>query len=130
MDKIIIKGLKVHAYHGVNKEEKENGQLFIVNAELSTSLKNAALTDNVRDTISYSAASKLIVKTVRERSYDLLETVADRITLSLFNKFDKLNEVTVTLLKPQAPINLEFEYMGVEIHRKRSDYECMKQPLN
>lgn len=130
MDKIIIKGLKIYAYHGVNKEEKENGQFFIVNAELFTSLKNAALSDDVRDTISYSTASKLIVKTVQERSHDLLETVADRISLNLFNKFDKLNEVTITLLKPQAPINLEFESMGVEIHRKRSDYECTKQPLN
>ena len=30
MDKIIVKGLKVFAYHGVNPEEKINGQNFIL----------------------------------------------------------------------------------------------------
>lgn len=29
MDKIIVNGLKLYAYHGVNPEEKEDGQLFI-----------------------------------------------------------------------------------------------------
>ena len=29
MDKILIKVLKIFAYHGVNPEEKENGQDFI-----------------------------------------------------------------------------------------------------
>lgn len=28
MDKIIVNGLKLYAYHGVNPEEKEDGQLF------------------------------------------------------------------------------------------------------
>lgn len=30
MDKIIVKGLRFYAYHGVNPEEKEKGQPFIV----------------------------------------------------------------------------------------------------
>ena len=29
MDKIIVNGLKLYAYHGVNPEEKEDGQLLI-----------------------------------------------------------------------------------------------------
>lgn len=28
MDKIIVNGLKLYAYHGVNPEEKEDGQLL------------------------------------------------------------------------------------------------------
>ena len=34
MDKIIIKNLNIFAYHGVFDEEKANGQLFRVSAEL------------------------------------------------------------------------------------------------
>ena len=29
MDKIIVKNLKIFAYHGVNPEEKQNGQNFV-----------------------------------------------------------------------------------------------------
>ena len=29
MDKIIVKNLNIFAYHGVNPEEKENGQNFV-----------------------------------------------------------------------------------------------------
>ena len=31
MDKILINGLRIFAYHGVNPEEKENGQNFVPN---------------------------------------------------------------------------------------------------
>jgi len=33
---LIIKNLKIFAYHGVNKSEKENGQNFLIDAEIFT----------------------------------------------------------------------------------------------
>ena len=33
MDKIIVKNLKIFAYHGVNPEEKENGQNFVLDID-------------------------------------------------------------------------------------------------
>ena len=33
MDKISIKGLRLFAYHGVNPEEKENGQTFVIDMD-------------------------------------------------------------------------------------------------
>ena len=38
MDKIIVNGLKLYAYHGVNPEEKEDGQLFILDITAFLSL--------------------------------------------------------------------------------------------
>lgn len=122
MDKIIIKGLKVFAYHGVNLEEKRDGQNFLLDVILYTSLERAGQTDNVVDTISYSEASKIIVKTMQNKPYDLLETIANKIVNELFFKFDKLEGVKIKLVKPEAPMNLMFETMGIEIHRKRSEY--------
>lgn len=122
MDKIIIKGLKIFAYHGVNIEEKQNGQYFIVDAVLYTPLNKAGSTDRLRNTVSYSKAAKLINKVVQSKKYDLLETVVDKVAYNLFREFRDIQEVIIRLSKPDAPINLEFEYMAVEIHRKRSDY--------
>ena len=33
MDKIVIRDLKIFAYHGVNPEEKINGQIFILDID-------------------------------------------------------------------------------------------------
>lgn len=61
MDKIIIKGLKFFAYHGVNPEEKEQGQNFIFDIILHVNINKACHSDNVEDTVSYAK----VVKTVR-----------------------------------------------------------------
>ena len=45
MDKIIVNGLKLYAYHGVNPEEKEDGQLFILDITAFLSLYVPCQTD-------------------------------------------------------------------------------------
>ena len=59
MDKIVIKGLRVFAYHGVNPEEKENGQTFELDITLHTDLSRAGMTDDLNDTINYASVAKL-----------------------------------------------------------------------
>lgn len=121
MDKIIIKGLKIYAFHGVNKEEKAQGQNFIVDAVLYVDLSKAGNTDKVSDTVSYAKVTKTIIKTVNEKSYDLLEKVATRIIQQIFNEFLSVKKVDVTVKKPEAPINADFDYMAVNICKDRND---------
>lgn len=123
MDKIIIKGLKIFAYHGVNPEEKQNGQTFEIDAILETSLRSAGNTDNIKNTISYAKAAKTIKSVVVSKSYDLLETLATKISRQLLYDFQSIDSVCITVKKPEAPINLEFDYMAVEITRTRKELE-------
>ncbi len=123
MDKIIIKGLKIFAYHGVNPEEKQNGQTFEIDAILETSLSSAGNTDNINDTISYAKVAKTIKSVVTSKSYDLLETVATKISRQLLCDFPTIDTVCITVKKPEAPINLTFDYMAVEITRTRKEIE-------
>lgn len=122
MDKIVIKDLKVFSYHGVNPEEKDNGQDFFLDVTLYRDLKIPAKTDNVDDTISYSKAIKTIVKAMTENSYDLIEKAATEIAKALFEDFPSLLKVDILLKKPLAPINADFDYVAVEISRKREDF--------
>ena len=52
MDKILIRDLKIFAYHGVNEEEKVNGQNFIFDIDLSVNMIKACYSDNVDDTVA------------------------------------------------------------------------------
>lgn len=121
MDKIIIKGLKIYAFHGVNQEEKDEGQNFIIDAVLYVDLKQAGYTDVVNDTVSYAKVTKSIIKVVKERSYNLLERVAHMITQQLFAEFVDIEKIDITVKKPEAPIKAEFDYMAVNICRDRNE---------
>ncbi len=119
MDKIIIKGLKVFAYHGVNPEEKRDGQTFILDITLYLSLERAGQTDDLNDTVSYAKAAKTVLRVMTEASYDLLEKASQRVAEQLLSEYHDVEQVDVLLKKPQAPVKAEFEYMAVMISRKR-----------
>ncbi len=121
MEKIIIKGLKLFAYHGVNPEEKVDGQNFVLDITATLNADKAKKTDNVDDTVSYAK----IIKTVRavfcEKSYDLIETAANKVGVAIMETYTALDSVTVLLMKPEAPVKADFIYVAVEETIKRED---------
>ena len=119
MDKIVIKGLKVFAYHGVNAVEKENGQNFIVDVILHADLSSACKSDNLSDTINYATVRKTITKTLTDNRYDLIEAAAGNTAQAILTEFPKVKTVEITLKKPEAPMNAEFDYVAVNIKREQ-----------
>lgn len=120
MDKIYIKGLRVFAYHGVNPEEKVNGQLFELDITLSSDLRKAGKTDCLNDTVNYAKVIKLACATMLTEKNDLIERAATRVAEALLDGFP-VQTVTVLLKKPEAPMKADFDYVGVEITRTRED---------
>lgn len=120
MDKIIIKGLKLFAYHGVNPEEKEQGQNFIFDIELYANLQRACESDNVEDTVSYAKVVKTVRRVFTARKYDLLEKCAAVVANAILDEYDAVQRVDVTLKKPEAPVSADFDYMAVNIIRERN----------
>lgn len=119
MDKILIKGLNLFAYHGVNPEEKENGQNFILDIELSVNMNRAFQTDNVEDTVSYAKVVKTVRRVFTAEKYDLIERCAYVVCNAILEEYPDVFTVELTLKKPQAPVSAEFDYMGVHITRSR-----------
>ena len=121
MDKIIVKGLKLFAYHGVNPEEKVDGQNFVLDITAELDTKKAQYSDNVDDTVSYAKIIKTVRAVFTEKSYDLIETAANKVGMAIMETYPALNSVTVLLMKPEAPIKAEFEYVAVEETINRED---------
>lgn len=122
MDSIIIKNLKIYAYHGVNDEEKIDGQNFFIDAVMFIDKRDAFKKDDINKTLSYSSAAKVIKKIVTEKKYDLIETVAEKIAEALFKTFVDLEKAEITVKKSEAPMKADFEYVAVKIIREKSDY--------
>lgn len=123
MGTIIVKGLKVYAYHGVNPEEKENGQVFVLDIQAQTDLRAACLSDRLEDTVSYAKIIKTTIAVMTAQKNDLIERAAQRVAEALLHEYPTLESVVVTLKKPDAPIHADFEYTAVKIEVRRSTGE-------
>ena len=121
MDKIKIKGLEIFAFHGVNPEEKENGQRFILDITASVDISAACASDRLEDTVSYAKIIKTARAAFTAEKNDLLERAAQRTADAIVEQYDKIQSVKILLKKPDAPISATFDYVGVEIERNRSE---------
>ena len=109
MDKILIRDLKIFAYHGVNEEEKVNGQNFIFDIDLTVNMIKACYSDNVDDTVSYAKVIKTVTRVF----------TAHITAEAILEEYQDVAKVELTLKKPEAPMKADFSYVGVKIERER-----------
>lgn len=119
-DVILLRGIRVFAYHGVLDFEKRDGQTFIIDLELYTDLSAAGRSDALADTVDYGEVCKTVTEAMTERSYDLIERAAQAVCDRLLAQFPLIDRVGITLKKPSAPLPCEAEYAAVKILRGRS----------
>ena len=117
-DKISLTGISGFGYHGVLESERKSGQEFLVDVVLYCDLGEAAKSDDLSKTINYADVAALTHKRIIGEPVNLLERLAQLIAEDIINNFD-INEVEVTVHKPQAPIPLPFTDVSVSIKRKR-----------
>lgn len=121
MDRIWIKGLEIFAYHGVNPEEKRDGQLFLLDICMEADLHRARHSDDLKDTVNYAAVRKTVERVFTAQSFDLIERAAQAVCDGVLEDFPAVEEITVLCKKPRAPMKGVFDYVAVEIRQKRGE---------
>ncbi|TDP94359.1 dihydropteroate synthase [Leucobacter luti] len=116
-DRITLTGLEVFAHHGVFDFERERGQRFVIDAEVSVDLSSAAAGDALAQTVHYGELASAIVAAVERDPVDLIETVAERIA-GVALRFPGVREARITVHKPDAPIEATFADVSVSIVRR------------
>lgn len=119
MDKILIRDLKIFAYHGVNEEEKINGQNFIFDIDLYVNMTKACYSDDINDTVSYAKVIKTVTKIFTENKYNLLEKAVQVTADEILEKYPEVFKVDLVLKKPDAPMKADFSYVAVAVSRER-----------
>ncbi len=122
MDRIILNNLAFYGYHGVRPEENQLGQKFYLDVTLYVDLHKAGKSDNIADTVHYGEVYHCIQQVVEHQRYQLIEALAEAVCHSVFVHFDRVEEITVHVKKPGAPVSGIFDYVGVEIRRTRDAY--------
>jgi len=115
-DKLILSGMQFFGRHGVFAEEKAMGQKFIIDLEINLDLKKAGTTDEIAHTPNYADIYSRVKNIVTQKTFNLIEALAEAIAQDILSHY-RVDQVTVKVYKPHAPISGIFDYMGCEIVR-------------
>jgi len=119
MDRIFLRELRVETIIGIYDWERETRQVVSIDLEMPVDIRRAAATDDIADTLNYKKVAKRILGYVEASSFQLVETLIERIAEIIITEFD-VDWVKVTLSKPGAIRNSRD--VGVAIERVRADY--------
>ncbi|XP_059668640.1 dihydroneopterin aldolase 2-like isoform X1 [Cornus florida] len=119
-DKLVLRGLKFHGFHGVKSEERKLGQKFFVDVDAWMDLRTAGKSDCLSDTISYTEIYRIVSEVVEGPPQNLLESVAQLIASTTLTKYPQISAVRVKVGKPHVAVQGPVDYLGVEILRYQS----------
>jgi dihydroneopterin aldolase len=118
-DRITLRNLRFLGRHGVELEERLEPQPFEVDLILRGDLSAAAASDDLADTVDYSAVFSLVGEVVEGRSYRLIEALAGAIADAVLAAHP-VDDVEVRVRKPKAPLPGAFDAVEVRLRRRRS----------
>jgi dihydroneopterin aldolase len=113
METLTLKSLQFHAYHGYYSREREEGNDFEIDLVFSANLRKAGNSDDLRDTIDYQKVTQIAAAVMEGESVKLIETLARRIGDQLFDHFEMVQELTVSVRKLEPPLDVETAYSEI-----------------
>lgn len=118
-DRITLRGLRVRGYHGVFEHERRDGQDFVIDVVLSVDTSAAGRSDDLNDTIHYGLLAEELAADIARDPVDLIEALAQRLADRCLLD-SRVQEVEVTVHKPQAPVSVPVQDVAVTITRRQS----------
>ena len=119
-DRIEIRALRVLCHVGVGGDERASAQPLELDIGLELSLRVAAESDDVGDTVDYGEVSIAVASAVQATDHALLERVAAVAADAALGVDDRSEAVTVAVRKLRPPIPLDVASTGVRLRRTRS----------
>lgn len=118
-DRITLRGMRFAGRHGVGDAERQEAQPFEVDLVVGLDLSQAAASDDLADTVDYSALFELTRSIVEGRSFNLVEALAGAIADAVLAAYP-VDDVEVRVRKPKAPLPGAFDTVEARLRRRRS----------
>ena len=117
-DRIFLHGLKAECIIGFIDWERRVRQTVELDIELPVDCRQAALSDEVADTLDYKKVAKRVLAFIEASEFKLVETLAQHLAMMILEEF-AVAWVRISLNKPGAIRNSRD--VGVVIERTRGD---------
>ena len=119
-DRIVLRGLVFEGRHGYRDEERANPQPIEVDVALSLDLHPAGSSDDLEQSVDYSAVASQIGRVIESTSLRLIESIAEAIAEELLAAHPAVEEVEVRVHKPRIRLGQGAGTAAVEIRRRRA----------
>lgn len=87
MDIVYIRDLKIDTVIGIFDWERAIRQTVSIDIEMATDIKKAAASDRIEDALDYKSVAKRIIAYVESSDFQLVETLAERITEIILEEY-------------------------------------------
>jgi dihydroneopterin aldolase len=87
MDIIFLHDLTIETIIGIYDWERKEKQSIILDLDMATNIAAAARTDAIEDTLNYKAVAKRLIEFVGDSDFQLVETLAERVTEIVLTEF-------------------------------------------
>ena len=118
MGKVILKNIRIYAFHGCMEEEEKIGSDYIVNLKVDAPMEMASRTDELEDAVDYVSLNAIVKEEMSVRS-KLLEHVAQRIVDKIMGQFDEVESVEVSVAKQNPPIGGDMDEVCIRLKEER-----------
>lgn len=88
MDIIYLTDLRIKTVIGVYDWEREIKQELVFDLEMGSDIRVAAASDDINDTLDYKSVAKRVIEYVEASSFQLVETLAERIAAIILDEFN------------------------------------------
>jgi dihydroneopterin aldolase len=114
---IEISGLELHGYHGVEKDERDQGQAFVFDIQLAVH-DAGARTDKLVDTVDYNEVVACVLQVSQARRFNLIEALATAVAEALVERF-RVSRARVRVRKPEVRLGHPVEWTAATVERMR-----------
>ncbi|XP_017428912.2 dihydroneopterin aldolase 2 [Vigna angularis] len=119
--RIVIKALTFHGFHGAKPEERKLGHKFVVDIDAWMDLATAGKIGHLSNTVSYTTIYNIVKEVLEGSPHNLLESVAQKIAITTLTNHKETFVVRVKVEKPHVAVQGPVDYLGIEIHKRRSN---------
>ncbi|MFC2088263.1 dihydroneopterin aldolase [Calditrichota bacterium] len=119
-DIIKLTNIIFYAHHGYYEAERELGQRFELDIEVTCDLKQASKDDDLHKTIDYRTIYSIAKDAFENYKFKLIESVAERIAVQILES-NLTSSVLIRVRKPHVPLKGFLDHVEVEIKRSRDD---------
>jgi dihydroneopterin aldolase len=119
-DRIRLAGMRFEGRHGQTAEERELPQLIEVDLEVELDLRPAGETDDLARTVDYGDLMERSRAVVEDRSFHLLEAIAETLARDVLAAAPTADAVSVRVRKVAVPVDADLDHAEIAITRRRA----------
>lgn len=117
---ISLEAMQFMAYHGVLPEERQDGNLFLVDFKCTYDIGKAMISDDLADTLDYGHIHAIVAEEMAVPS-NLLEHVAGRIASRIASEHPVIVSFAVTVSKQNPPVQGRAEWSRVTVEGGKAE---------